>query len=88
MKNVEQNKLYTQLKYYKSAKLENNEILASLKPFEYELDHSQVKYMGTIYNIYLVSIVEDKKILKKLKDEQYTNAALTYKNKNYNYYIK
>lgn len=84
---VENNKLYTQAKYYKSKKLDNNEILAVLKPYEYSFSHSQVEYMGIIYDINLISIVKDKKILKKLKDDKYINAGLVYNGTTYNYFI-
>lgn len=83
------NKLYTQVQYYNSTKIDNNKILSSLKPFEYELPHSQVYYMGVTYDIYLVNIVDSKgNYLQKLKEEKYINCALIYNDKTFNYYVK
>lgn len=85
---VAANKLYTQVKYYKPKKINNQQILASLKPFEYSSPLSQVKYMGVTYSIHLVNMVENGKYIKELKDKKYINCALVYNNVTYNYYIK
>lgn len=83
------NKLYTQIQYFNSTKIDNNKILSSLKPFEYDLPYSQVYYMGVTYDIYLVNVVDSKgNYLQKLKDEKYINCALLYNGKTYNFYVK
>jgi hypothetical protein len=84
---VFKNKLYTQIQYYIPKQISNQEILSALKPFEYNLPYTKIKYMGNEYNIHLVSIVKDGKVLKEYKDSKYINSALFYNNISYNYYI-
>lgn len=87
-KELNDNRLYTQVRYYESKKLDNNTILSYLKPFEYSFKHSQVKYMGKVYDIKLVSIVEDMVATKKYMDNKYINCSIFYKGKSYNYFIE
>ena len=88
-KEVANNMLYTQVQYYESESIDNNKILSSLKPFEYEMPFSQISYMGVTYNIELVNIVDfNGNYIKELKDKKYINSALIYNNKTYNYYVK
>lgn len=84
---VLENKLYTQIQYYNPKQISNQEILSALKPFEYNLPYTKIKYMGSEYNIHLVSVVKDGKVLKEYKDSKYINSALFYNNISYNYYI-
>jgi hypothetical protein len=86
---LDNHKLFTQIKYFKSEKIDNNKILSALKSFEYELPHSQVSYMGTIYDIKLVNVIDkDGNYIKKLLEDKYINCALIYNDKTYNYYVK
>lgn len=81
------NKLYTQIQYFNPVVMNKQNILATLKPFEYSFPHSKVEYMGKTYDIYLVNIVKNKKVIKKYKDNKYINSSLVYKNLQYNYYV-
>ncbi|MDQ1339576.1 MAG: hypothetical protein QG567_728 [Campylobacterota bacterium] len=85
---VEDDRLYTQVQYFQPKKMSNNEILSALKPQEYEHEYTQIKYMGVTYNIHLVNIVEDKKIVNQYKEPQYINSGLVYNNRTYNFYIE
>lgn len=86
--NIESNLLYTQVVYYAPKRLDNNTILATLKPSDYSNTTSRVKYMGVTYTIHLVSVVADKEVIKRYRDEKYTNCALVYNDKTYNYYVE
>lgn len=88
LKDIKNSVLYTQIQYYKSKKLNFSDILASLKPFEYKIPFSQVKYMGVIYDIKLVNIVENGKVLKRYMNDKYINCSLEYKGKEFNYYVE
>jgi len=81
-------KLYTQAIYYIPKKLSNIEVLSNLKPFEYELPHSQVEYMGVVYDVYLVSIVSELKTELRLKDDKFINSGFIFNGKKYNYFVK
>jgi len=87
-KNINNNSLYTQINYYKSEKLSFQKILASLKPFEYGIKFSQIKYKGTIYDIHLVSIVKNSIVLKRYMGNRYINYSLEFNGREYNYYVE
>jgi hypothetical protein len=79
--------LYTQARYYASKQLNKTEILKNLEKHEYEQPHTQISYMGLIYDVFLTSIVENTKVIKRLKKQEFTNASILYNGKTYNYYI-
>lgn len=87
-KDINSSVLYTQINYFKSRKLTFQKILASLKPFEYGIKFSQVKYQGIIYDIHLISIVKGNVVLKRYKDNKYINCSLEFNDKEYNYYVE
>lgn len=79
--------LFTQARYFESEKLSNSEILGELKESEYDKLHTQVQYMGLIYDVYLTSITENGKYIKKYKEDKYSNASILFKNRTYNYQV-
>lgn len=86
---LENNMLFTQVQYFESKIIDNNKVLTSLKPFEYEMPFSQVSYMGITYDVTLINIVDENgNYIKELKDKKFINSALIYNNKTYNYYVK
>ncbi|WP_323585491.1 hypothetical protein [Aliarcobacter butzleri] len=86
---LENNMLFTQVQYFESKIIDNNKVLTSLKPFEYEMPFSQVSYMGITYDVTLINIVDENgNYIKELKDKKYINSALIYNNKTYNYYVR
>ena len=87
-KNINIKKLYTQVMYFKAKKLNFQKILASLKPFEYGLSFSQIKYQDIIYDIKLVNIVKNGKILKQNMNNKYINCSIEYGGREYNYYVQ
>lgn len=80
--------LYTQVEYYQSKKLENSAIVAAMKPEQYDDEHTQLNYMGVLYDIYLVSVVKNSQVVEQFKDDKYINGAIMYNGQSYNYYIK
>ena len=86
-KSVFREKLYTQVEYYFPKRLTNEEVLAKLKPNDYKKPFNQIEYMGVVYDIYLVNIVKDLKVIKKYKDEKFINTGMLYKGEAYNYFI-
>lgn len=80
--------LFTQVEYYNPKKLQNSEIIAALSPEKYNEKHSQLKYMGILYDVYLVNVVKDSKIIEQFKDSKYINAGVLHNGYSYNYYIK
>jgi len=86
-KSILRNKLYTQVKYYFPKRLTNEEVLAKLKPSDYGKVHNQIEYMGVVYDIYLVNIIKNLKVIKKYKDKKFINVGMLYKGKAYNYFI-
>ncbi|MDD5373298.1 MAG: hypothetical protein PHO62_07740 [Sulfurimonas sp.] len=81
-------RLYTQVEYYEPKKLQNSEIIAALSADKYNNEHTQITYMGITYDIFLVSIVKDSKVISQLKDNKYINAAVMHGGQLYNYYVK
>ena len=86
--NIDNKKLYTQIIYFKPKKLDFQKILQSLKPYQYGRNFLQIEYQDVIYNIKLVNIVEDGKILKQEMNDKYINCSIEYGNREYNYYVQ
>lgn len=80
--------LYTQVEYYEPKKLQNNEIIAALSADKYNNKHTQITYMGITYDVFLVSVVKDSKVVEQFRDNKYINAAIMHNGYLYNYYIK
>lgn len=84
---VQDDKLYTQVQYYNSTELSNNEILSYLSSAKYADKLSQITFNGKTYSVHLVNIVSAGKTLEEYMDKKYINCALMYNDKMYNYYI-
>lgn len=85
---VQDNKLYTQVQYYNSTELSNNEILSYLSSTKYADRLSQITFNGKTYSIHLVNVVSEGKVLEEYMDKKYINCALSHNDKMYNYYIE